>query len=264
MPVWPTSRQPLTILGEVCIGEAYGADKATAQSKDLSANQSKESAKPVHKQSKPITADPSTFTFNMSFGEAIDILRNSTIPPLNIAVLWKDLNENADIYKDTPIGIDGLSGIPLRKHLELLLTSVSAGSAAELGYTVDGGVIIIATRDSLPIKRITRVYDVTDLVAPPANYFFMPGTAIPFSFGGMPFGAPYGGYGRRGAYPTPYGGQVSGTYVGGISRGTGVSSSPSIVGRSYGYDNGLADLIETLYGPGRRSYRNNTRTRRNR
>ncbi|UCG68623.1 MAG: hypothetical protein JSV09_12565, partial [Thermoplasmata archaeon] len=115
------------------LGEAYGAGKATTQSKDLSANQSKESAKPVHKQSKPITADPSTFTPNMSFSEAIDILRNSTKPPLNIAVLWKDLSENADIYRYTPIGMEGLSGIPLRKHLEFLLMSVSAGNAAELG-----------------------------------------------------------------------------------------------------------------------------------
>ena len=241
----------------ICLlfGEVCGASSGRPYTENSSESQPKKTAKPVQKRLEPITTDPSTFTPNMNFGEAIDILRNSTKPPLNIAVLWRDLGGNADIYRDTPIGMEGLSGIPLRKHLEILLMSVSAGSTEKLGYTVEDGVIIIATRDSLPVKRTTRIYDVTDLVAPPANYFFMPGLGMPFGYGGMPYGAPYGGYGGYG---------LGRRYRGSASTGTGVSRSPSNIGRSYRYDSDLVDLIETLYGPAGRSYRNDRRTRRNR
>lgn len=165
-------------------------------------------------------ADPSTFTSDMPFSEAIDILRNSTYPRLKITVLWKDLEENADIYRYTPIGIDGVSGVPLRAHLELLLNGVSAGAAEKLEYVVNGGVIIIATQSSLPEKRIARVYNVSDLVAPPANYGFMPGFGMPFG-GMMPLGS-YGGYGGMG-----YGGIGGyGTRIGSISTGTGLIVNP--------------------------------------
>lgn len=231
-------------------GEACWAGQGAPQSKTPPAKPSKEAAKPVTRQRRPITADPSTFTPNMGFGEAIDILRNSTRPRLNIAVLWKDLNENADIYRYTPIGMDGLSKVTLRIHLKFLLMSVSAGSMGELGYVVDEGVIIIATRESLPVRRKTRVYDVTDLVAPPANYSFM-------SMFGMRFGN--GGYGAG----RSYGAGGYGNYGGRTSVGTGIGSAPSIRGRSYGYNSGLTNLVRGLYGSGR-SYRNNSRTRRSR
>jgi hypothetical protein len=139
----------------------------------------------------------------MPFSEAVEILRNSTLPPLNIAVIWKDLKENADIHRETPIGMDGLSGVPLRAHLKVLLRSVSGSSVEKLGYVVDDGVIIIATQSSLPKKMVTRIYDVTDLVSEPANYRLMPGFGIPFGFGGMPFGGmmPFGGAGFGGMRP---------------------------------------------------------------
>ncbi len=131
-------------------------------------------------------------------------MRNSTVPPLNIAVIWKDLQENADIYRDTPIGMNGLSGVPLRTHLKVLLMSVSGGAVEKLGFVVDDGVIIIATQSSLPKKVVTRIYDITDLVSEPANYRLMPGFGMPFGFGGMPFGGtgfggmPFGGIGFGG------------------------------------------------------------------
>jgi hypothetical protein len=181
---------------------------------------------------------PSSFTPNMPFGEAINILRYSTVPPLNIAVRWRDLEENADIYRDTPIGMDGLSGVPLRTHLKMLLASVSGGGVEKLGYVVDEGVIVIATQRSLPRKMKVRVYDVTDLVSEPANYRFMPGFGMPFgggmmSFGGgmMPFGAGMmsfgGGMMPFGGGMTPYGGMGyggRGSY-GGMSPYYGAGSS---------------------------------------
>jgi hypothetical protein len=122
----------------------------------------------------------SALTFHTTFSEAIDILRNSTDPPLKIVVMWRDLSENAYVEPDTPIKIDGVSGIRLRTALELLLLAVSSG-VAKLEYVVKDGVIIIATRDSLPDKMVTRVYDVSDLLAPPARFGF--GFAPPFAAG---------------------------------------------------------------------------------
>ncbi|MHC4242111.1 MAG: hypothetical protein ACYS3N_04110 [Planctomycetota bacterium] len=185
------------------LSDSYGANSKGPHARINSENQIRQIPKTAYKQVKRITANPSSFKPDMPFSEAIDILRNSTIPKLNIAVLWKDLQENADIYRETPIGMDGLSGVPLRTHLKILLMSVSGGGVEKLGYVVDQGVIIIATRSSLPRKLVTRIYDITDLVSEPANYRFMRGFGMPFGgagYGGMRFGGmmPFGGTGFAG------------------------------------------------------------------
>jgi hypothetical protein len=218
--------------------ETYGANSKTPETKTSLKNQIVKIPKTANKQSsgnrltgvKRPTLNPSSFKPDMPFSEAIDILRNSTSPPLNIAVLWKDLQENADILRETPIGMDGLSGVPLRTHLKVLLRSVSGGSVEKLGFVVEDGVIIIATQSSLPKKMVTRIYDVTDLVSEPANYRLMPGFGMPFGFGGMPFGGmmPFGGAGFGGMMPfggAGFGGMMpfGGT---GFSR-QGLLSSPN-------------------------------------
>ncbi len=179
------------------LGETSGAGSKGLQTQKTSENKSRQTSKTAHKQVSRITAGPSSFAPDMTFEEAINILRNSTVPKLNIAVLWKDLEQNADVYRDTPIGINGVSKVPLRTHLKLLLMSVSAGGSEKLGYVVDDGVIIIATQGSLPKKMKTRVYDITDLVSAPANFRLMPGLSMPFGYGQMPYGGmvPYGGMG---------------------------------------------------------------------
>ena len=155
----------------------------------------------VYKQSRK-TVDLSTLTLDTPFSEAIELLRNSTQPPLRIVVLWRDLSENANVERDTPIRIDGVSGIRLRTGLEILLMAVSSGFA-ELGYVVKDGIIIIATKDSLPAKMVTRVYDISDLLARPARFGF--GFA-PGLLGGWPVGqnrgrmAVRGGSRGRGVY----------------------------------------------------------------
>jgi len=108
---------------------------------------------------------PSSFTRDMAFGRAIDILRNAAHPPLPIIVLWKDLDRNADIDRHTPIGMDGVSGVSLYTHLDLLLLAVGADSSTKLGYVINNGIIIVATQDNLPIKRSTYVYDITDIMS---------------------------------------------------------------------------------------------------
>ncbi len=169
--------------------------------------------------------DLSIVTFDTPFSKAIEILRNSTDPPLNIVVLWRDLRENASVERDTPIHMEGIMGITLRTALELLLRAVSS-QPNELGYVVDSGVIIIATRASLPIEMVTRVYDVTDLVAPPANYRF----GLPVGL----FGAAAGGFGRGWMRQMP---------VRGFGRGWGT------YGRAAG---GYTGRSAMQYGPGRR------------
>ena len=127
--------------------------------------------------------DISGLGLNTTFGDAIDILRNSTEPPLNIVVLWRDLSENANIDRDTPIQIEGVEGIKAGFALELLLSAVSSRSA-KLGYVVQGSAIIIATRESLPARRFVRVYDIRDLAAGPADFGFGMGPYL--GWGRMP------------------------------------------------------------------------------
>ncbi len=145
---------------------------------------------PINSRSRP-KVSPSTFTRDMPFSQAIEILRHSTKRPLNIVVYWKEIADNAGITHETPIGVDGIAGLTVRQHLEVLLGSLSATSSAKLGFVVNRGVIVIATEDRLPKPRkITRVYDVSDLVAPPSRAF---GPGMMGGFGpGMGFNGPMG------------------------------------------------------------------------
>lgn len=121
-----------------------------------------------------VRTGPSSFYPDMPFGEAIEILRQAANPPLKIVVLWKDLGEITGIDRETPIGMDGMSGVSLRTHLNMLLTAVAADSTEKLGYVVRKGVVIIGTRPKLPIKQKTKVYDVSDVVNYPVQPFLAP------------------------------------------------------------------------------------------
>ena len=158
------------------------------------------------------TVDLSALTFDMPFSEAIDILRNSTDPPLKIVVLWRDLRENAGVERDTPICIEGVSGIPLRTGLKILLRSVSSG-LAELDYVVDKGIIIVGTKDSLPAKMVVRIYDISYLAARPAAYAFNFGAGFAR---GWPMRANWGGIGPGNVRDT----RGRRTYGRGVRRGT--------------------------------------------
>lgn len=103
------------------------------------------------------------FSRQTSFADAIDQIRNCVDPPLKIAVLWRDLYDNADIDRTTPINMDDISGVSVGAALKLLLAGV-CGRYDQLGYTIEDGVIIIATIDSLPHRLKSRVYDISDLL----------------------------------------------------------------------------------------------------
>jgi hypothetical protein len=166
--------------------------------------------------------NPATFTRDMPFGRAIEILRHCTNPGAPITVLWRDVEGKAGITSETPIGLDGVPGLSIRQYLELLLRSVSAGSSAELSFCIDGGVVLVATKDSLPKpKLVTRVYDISDLAAPPSMAGSMP-MMMPMQmmspFGGGNSMMPYGNYGTG---MTPYGNSYPG-----LSYNPGTSYSP--------------------------------------
>jgi general secretion pathway protein D len=117
--------------------------------------------------------DLSDLSRDMTFREVIDRLRNSLPTPVQIQPNWKDLFDNADVDENTAAGMDPLTGITLRKAIEILLagvTSAELGEVGELAYIVDEGVILIGTVDMLPRRFVNRVYDISDLVSQPANY----------------------------------------------------------------------------------------------
>jgi type II secretory pathway component GspD/PulD (secretin)/tetratricopeptide (TPR) repeat protein len=134
--------------------EAIGQDPATVA---------------VYKQLDQVV-DLSELTAEMPFSEAIEELKNSVDPPLKVTVFWRDLYDNADIDQTTTINMDPISAVPLGTALDLLLKSVSGGFA-DLGYVVEDGVVTVATVESLPSKVETLVYDVTDLLGRPADFF---------------------------------------------------------------------------------------------
>jgi len=106
--------------------------------------------------------DLSNLTSSTSFADVLESLKNSVDPPLQIQPNWRDLLENAEVEQAMPAGMDPLTGIKLRKALEILLAGISS-EFAEVSYVVDEGVILIATVDSLPKKMVPRVYEIPAL-----------------------------------------------------------------------------------------------------
>jgi general secretion pathway protein D len=165
--------------------------------------------------------DLSTFSPEMPFSEAIDELKHSVDPPLTVVVLWRDLLDNADIDKNSPINMDAVPAIQLGKGLELLLESV-AGGLVDLDYVVSKGVITVATAESLPEEMVTVVYDVSELLSAAAAFSFdVTAGGMGGMGGGMGgMGGGMGGRGGMGGYGGGRGGTRGGTRGGyGGSRG---------------------------------------------
>ncbi|MHC4438789.1 MAG: hypothetical protein ACYS3S_15605 [Planctomycetota bacterium] len=106
--------------------------------------------------------DLQNLTPSTSFADVIEQLKTVVDPPLQIQPNWKDLLENGEVEQTTPAGMDPLTGIKLRKALEILLDGVS-GDFAELKYVVDEGVVLIGTEDALSNKLVPLVYEIPAL-----------------------------------------------------------------------------------------------------
>ena len=204
-------------------GGLENAQDATAPSGEVFADSQREQQRfsskdaPFNRRLKGRVESFSGLTSNTSFGDAIEFLKNSSgEPPLNIVVMWRDLSENAGIDRNTPINVDPVSDVSLGTALEIVLDGVS-GPDGQLGYVVKGGVIRIATKQSIAGKMETAVYNTTDLLSTPGPYG--PGGATGgygrgsnSGYGGDPYGGRsgnyrqnYGGYNqRRGSYNRDY------------------------------------------------------------
>jgi hypothetical protein len=115
--------------------------------------------------------DLSSLTKDVPFSEALEILRNSVEPPLELVVFWTDLWENAYIGPDTPINMQFLGAMQLRKALELLL-KYSSIRLSEVGFVVEDGFIAIATKEFLRRKLLLNVTGIADLLGAPADFSF--------------------------------------------------------------------------------------------
>ena len=163
--------------------------------------------------------DLSNLSASMTFDDVIQALEESVDPPLQIQPNWKDLLENAEIEQTTTAGMDPLTGVKLRKALEVLLAGVSSEFAV-VDYVVDEGVIVIATDITLPQKMVTRVYDITDLVGEPAQYGGIQGMMMGQMMGQMSGGGGMGGGMGGGGYGGGMGG-MGGGGMGGYGGGMG-------------------------------------------
>jgi general secretion pathway protein D len=98
------------------------------------------------------------------FEKVINFLRDNT--NTNIFVNWTAL-QAAGIDRNTPVSVN-LKEVPFRKALLTILSEVGGG-AANLGYTIDDGVITISTRDDLNSAKyqVVRVFDIRDMLVQP-------------------------------------------------------------------------------------------------
>ena len=91
--------------------------------------------------------DLSMLSPEMPFSEAVETLRNSVEPPLQIAVMWREVLDNADIEPSDPIDLDPLSNVQVKTALEIMLKALGGGFA-ELTYRIKDNVVVVGTTES--------------------------------------------------------------------------------------------------------------------
>lgn len=92
--------------------------------------------------------DLSMLSPEMPFSEAVEVLRNSVEPRLQIAVMWKQLLANASVDPSDPIDLDPLPQVKVKTALEVLLQAVSS-EVADLTYKIRDNVIVVATATAI-------------------------------------------------------------------------------------------------------------------
>lgn len=112
-------------------------------------------------------ADLSQLNEKTTLQDALNMLSQSVRPQVPIVVLWHDLETNAMIYKNQPIGVDGFGEVPLKNALKLILHSVSQSAGTRLHIAMEGGVVTIGTQKGLLVKSTVKSYSVSDLVSVP-------------------------------------------------------------------------------------------------
>ncbi|HOK95231.1 MAG TPA: hypothetical protein PK052_08620 [Anaerohalosphaeraceae bacterium] len=112
--------------------------------------------------------DCSSLRSDTPFSEALDFLCGSVVPRLPLVVLWGDLQANALVEKDTPIGVEGFGRMRLGQVLDSILRSVAVGQVKPV-LAAEGGILTLGTRVGLQEKNKTRVYSIEDLLMAPSR-----------------------------------------------------------------------------------------------
>jgi hypothetical protein len=82
----------------------------------------------------------------MPLATAIEALRKSVEPPLNIVVLWRDIEVNLNVLATSPINIDGSPKMRLATALDLLVKGLDDGMApGKPMWRIKDDAIVIGT-----------------------------------------------------------------------------------------------------------------------
>jgi hypothetical protein len=126
--------------------------------------------------------DCSILTDETPIDEALTFLSKSVNPPLPLIIYWSDLENNALIDKDTPIGAAGFGRMKVRQALRTILHSVGATSGGPgLVMMSEDGILKLGTRQTLYGDMTTEVYDIRDLAQVPS----LPGNYSQNNFNGF-------------------------------------------------------------------------------
>jgi hypothetical protein len=80
--------------------------------------------------------------------QAVEVLRKSVNPPLNIVVLWRDMLANAHVEPASPINLEGSETTRLATALDLLVKGLSARDARPM-WKIQDDTIVIGTAVTL-------------------------------------------------------------------------------------------------------------------
>jgi hypothetical protein len=101
------------------------------------------------------TVDLSALNPQMPLWDAIDLLKKSVDPPLNIVVLWSNLSDNLSrVEPATPCNIDGMASVRLGTALDLLVKGIpNRLGLAGPTWKIKDSVIVIGTAVVLTESR---------------------------------------------------------------------------------------------------------------
>jgi hypothetical protein len=92
--------------------------------------------------------DLSGLTTQTPLQAAVEMLKKAVEPPLNIVVLWRDLDEYLHIDASSPVNIDGLPSVKLGTMLDLLVKGLPSGDSKPM-WKIRDEVIVIGTAATL-------------------------------------------------------------------------------------------------------------------
>jgi hypothetical protein len=92
--------------------------------------------------------DLSALNPQMPLNDAVELLKKSVDPPLNIVVLWKDVETNLLVQPSSPANLEGSPRTKLRTALDLLVKGLYDGSAKPM-WKIRDDTIVIGTAATL-------------------------------------------------------------------------------------------------------------------